>query len=74
MPREDLPEVLRRVLEFTGFGVYVYAITIRPAPAELLKSYVVELQRVDYSAEKGAWLPFVEKGAVGSPFGEGSPS
>ncbi len=73
VPREELPEVLRRVLEFTGFGIYVYTITVRPAPAELLKSYVVELQRVDYSAEKGAWVPFVEKGALDSPYGSSTP-
>ena len=69
VPREALPEVLRRVTEFMDFGIYVYAVTVRPAPAELLKSFVVELQRVDYSAEKGSWVPFVEKGATDSPFG-----
>ena len=69
VPREALPEVLRRVTEFMDFGIYVYAITVRPAPSELLKSFVVELQRVDYSGEKGTWVPFVEKGTVNSPFG-----
>jgi len=69
VPREALFEVLRRVTEFMGFGIYVYSISVRPAPAELLKGFVVELQRVDYSAEKGAWLPFVEKGTTNSPFG-----
>jgi hypothetical protein len=69
VPREDLAEVLRRASEFMGFGIYVYAITIRPTPGDLLKSFVVELQRVDYSGEKGAWVPFVEKGASTSPFG-----
>jgi hypothetical protein len=69
VPREDLAEVLRRVSEFMGFGIYVYAITIRPTPGDLLKSFVVDLQRVDYSAAKGAWTPFVEKGASDSPFG-----
>lgn len=69
VPRESLAEVLQRVLEFMGFGIYVYSISVRPAPAELLKSFVVELQRVDYSAEKGAWAPFVEKGTTDSPFG-----
>lgn len=69
VPREALPEVLRRVTEFMGFGIYVYSISVRPAPHELLKGFVVELQRVDYSAEKGAWVPFVEKGTTDSPFG-----
>jgi hypothetical protein len=69
VPREDLAEVLRRVTEFTGFGIYVYAISVRPAPSETLKSYLVELQRVDYSAEKHTWVPFEEKGTSSSPFG-----
>jgi hypothetical protein len=74
VPRDDLPEVLRRVTDFMGFGIYVYSISVRPAPAELLKSFVVELQRVDYSAERGAWVPFIEKGAGESPFGGSAPS
>jgi hypothetical protein len=69
VPREALAEVLRRVEEFMGFGIYVYSISVRPAPSELLKSFVVELRRVDYSAEKGEWVPFVEKGTADSPFG-----
>ena len=69
VPRDALPEVLRRVTEFMGFGIYVYSISIRPAATELLKGFVVELQRVDYSAEKGIWVPFVEKGTTDSPFG-----
>lgn len=67
VPREALPEVLRRVTEFMGFGIYVYSVTVRPAPSELLKGFVVELQRVDYSSEKGAWVPFVEKGPGPAP-------
>jgi len=69
VPREALAEVLQRVLEFMGFGIYVYSISVRPAATELLKGFVVELQRVDFSSEKGAWLPFVEKGTTDSPFG-----
>ncbi len=65
VPRDDLPEVLRRVTDFMGFGIYVYSITVRPAPSDLLKSFVVELQRVDYSADAGRWVPFVEKGTAG---------
>ena len=67
VPRSDLAEVLRRVMEFMGFGIYVYTISVRPAPSELLKEFVVELHRVDYSAEKGTWLPFVEKGSADAP-------
>ncbi|MGP8074776.1 MAG: hypothetical protein ACLP74_07145 [Thermoplasmata archaeon] len=75
VPRESLTEVLRRVTDFMGFGIYVYSVNIRPAPTELLKEFVVELQRVDFSAEKKAWLPFVDKGASESPFGpSGTPT
>ncbi len=75
VPRESLTEVLRRVTDFMGFGIYVYSVSIRPAPSELLKEFVVELQRVDFSAEKKAWLPFVDKGASESPFGpSGTPT
>jgi hypothetical protein len=69
VPREDLAEVLRRVSDFMGFGIYVYAITVRPTPGDLLKSFVVELQRVDFSSAQGTWVPFVEKGTSSSPFG-----
>ncbi len=69
VPREDLSEVLRRVSEFMGFGIYVYSVVVRPAPTDLLKAFVVELQRVDYSPEKGEWVPFTDKGTSDSPFG-----
>jgi hypothetical protein len=69
VPREDLAEVLRRVSDFMGFGIYVYAISLRPTPGDLLKSFVVELQRVDYDPDKGAWVPFIDKGTSTSPFG-----
>ncbi len=72
VPRDSLAEVLRRVTDFMGFGIYVYAITIRPAPSELLKEFIVELQRMDYSPEQGTWSPFVEKGTSDSPFGSTS--
>jgi len=61
VPREDVAEVLRRVLDFMGFGVYVYSIALRPGPSDLLKEFVLELRRIDFSAEKGDWGPFVEK-------------
>jgi hypothetical protein len=61
VPREDVPEVLRRVLEFMGFGVYVYSLALRPGPSDLLKEFVLELRRIDFSSEKGDWAPFVEK-------------
>ncbi len=71
VPRESLLEVLRRVTEFMGFGIYVYSLTVRPAPAELLKAFVVELQRVDFAPAKNLWVPFEEKGTAESPFGPG---
>lgn len=69
VPRENLAEVLARATEFMGFGIYVYAISIRPAPSDLLKAFVVELQRVDYSSTQGDWVPFLDKGTSDSPFG-----
>jgi hypothetical protein len=69
VPRDALTEVLRRATDFMGFGIYVYAITVRPAASELLKGFVVELQRVDFDPETGSWKPFVDKGAAGSASG-----
>jgi len=66
VPPDALPEVLRRVTEFMGFGIYVYAISVRPAPSEMLRGFVVELQRVDFDPESGDWRPFVERGVVGT--------
>ncbi len=64
VPPDALAEVLRRAVEFMGFGIYVYAISVRPAPSELLQGYVVELQRIEYDPAAGTWRPFVERGAV----------
>ena len=72
VPPDALGEVLRRVLDFMGFGIYVYAISVRPSPSELLKGFIVELQRVDYDPTTKTWTPFVERGAVG-PETEGRP-
>jgi hypothetical protein len=69
VPRENLPEVLKRVSEFMGFGIYVYSFRVRPASEEMLRHFVVELERVDFSAEKGDWVPFEDKGRSDSPFG-----
>ncbi|HZY91570.1 MAG TPA: hypothetical protein VFG07_02165 [Thermoplasmata archaeon] len=71
VPKEDLPEVLRRITDFMGFGIYVYSIAVRPAADEMLRRFVVELQRVDYSAERRGWVAFEEKGTSDSPFGPG---
>lgn len=69
VPREELPEVLRRVSDFMGFGIYVYSIRVRPAPEELLRKFVVELERVDYNPARGDWVTFQEQGRSESPFG-----
>jgi hypothetical protein len=69
VPRDSLAEVLRRACDFMGFGIYVYTIRVRPGPEELLKTYIVELQRVDYSPEAKDWAPFQERGKADSPFG-----
>jgi hypothetical protein len=69
VPREDLGEVLRRISDFMGFGIYVYAISVRPAATESLKQFVLELVRVDFVPERGDWAPFKDKGRSESPFG-----
>jgi hypothetical protein len=69
VPRDSLAEVLRRACDFMSFGIYVYAIRVRPGPEELLKSFVVELQRVDYSAQGRDWTPFQDRGRADNPFG-----
>ena len=71
VPREALAEVLRRLCDFMGFGIYVYAVSVRPAPQELLKQFVVELQRVDFVPSTGQWSVFQERGRSDSPFGPG---
>ena len=72
VPKEDLPEVLRRITDFMGFGIYVYAFSVRPASEESLRRFVVELQRVDFSGTERRWVPFQEKGTSESPFGPSS--
>jgi len=69
VPRDSLVEVLRRVCDFMGFGIYVYAIRVQPGPEELLKTFVVELQRVDFSTSAHDWTPFQDRGRADSPFG-----
>ena len=71
VPRENLAEVLQRIADFMGFGIYVYAVSVRPSPTEILKSFEVELRRVDFSRAEGTWQPFVERGTADSPFGPG---
>jgi hypothetical protein len=69
VPRDSLAEVLRRACDFMGFGIYVYTIRVRPGPEELLKTFIVELQRVDYSTPAHDWAPFQDRGRADSPFG-----
>ena len=71
VPREDLAEVLRRVLDFMGFGIYVYQFRVYPESEETLRRFVVELQRVDFNPTRKDWGPFEEKGRSDSPFGPG---
>lgn len=69
VPRDSLAEVLRRICDFMGFGIYVYTVRVRPGPEELLKTFVVELQRVDFSPKTGDWAPFQDRGRADNPFG-----
>jgi hypothetical protein len=52
-----------------GFGIYVYSVKVRPAKEELLKRFVIELQRVDFDPKVVDWVPFEETGRSDSPFG-----
>jgi len=69
VPRDSLAEVLRRACDFMGFGIYVYTIRVRPGPEELLKTFIVELQRVDFSTQARDWAPFQDRGRADNPFG-----
>ncbi|MCI4352870.1 MAG: hypothetical protein L3K14_05715 [Thermoplasmata archaeon] len=69
VPRDSVAEVLRRAYEFMDFGIYVYSIRVRPGPEDLLKTFIVELQRVDFSAQVKDWVPFQDRGRADSPFG-----
>jgi hypothetical protein len=69
VPREDLAEALRRISDFMGFGIYVYRFRVEPVAEALLKRFVVELERIDFSPERSAWIRFEEKGRSDSPFG-----
>ena len=69
VPRDSLSEVLRRACDFMGFGIYVYTIRVRPGPEELLKTFIVELQRVDFSPLAHEWTPFQDRGRADNPFG-----
>lgn len=71
VPRENLAEVLHRVTDFMGFGIYVYEIRVRPAPQEMLKAFEVELERVDYSPAERSWQKFQDRGRASNPFGPG---
>ena len=69
VPKEDLSEAIRRVTEFMGFGIYVYAFSVRPAADDQLRKFVLELTRVDFSTARGDWVPFQDRGRSESPFG-----
>lgn len=73
VPKEDLAATLQRIADFMGFGIYVYEFAVRPAPEDQLRKFVVELTRVDFSAGRGDWVPFQEKGRSDSPFGPDAP-
>lgn len=72
VPRENLPDLLARVSEFMNFGIYVYEFLVRPAPGEMLKTFEVELQRVDFSPAERRWVPFRDRGRADTPFGPGT--
>ncbi len=72
VPKAQVPEVLRRILEFMDFGVYVYTLVVLPAPGATLDRFVVQLDRIQYNEARRVWVPFEERGASDNPFGPGS--
>lgn len=71
VPREQLSEVLKRVVEFMEFGIYVYAVVVIPGPSATLEKFTVSLDRIDFDPKRKGWTPFQEKGRSDSPFGPG---
>jgi hypothetical protein len=69
VPREQLSEVLKRVVEFMEFGIYVYAVVVLPSPSATLEKFQVSLDRIDFDPQRKGWTPFHEKGRSDSPFG-----
>ncbi len=69
VPREHLNEVLKRVVEFMEFGIYVYAVVVLPGPSPTLEKFTVQLDRIDFDNGRKGWTPFQEKGRSSSPFG-----
>ena len=60
VPAPALGEVLKRIFDFMGFGVYVYAVVVIPSPTPTLDTYVVQLDRINFSKAKNVWVPFQE--------------
>ncbi len=58
VPRDHLPEVLKRALDFISFGIYVYTIVVIPAPNPTLDSFVVQMDRIDFNDRLKGWVPF----------------
>ena len=69
VPKAELAETLKRVLEFMDFGVYVYSVVLLPAPGKTLERFVLQLDRIEYDERRGVWIPFREKGVADDPFG-----
>ena len=72
VPRAQVPEVLRRIMEFMDFGVYVYTLVVLPAPGATLDRFVVQLDRIQYNEARRVWVPFQERGVADNPFGPGT--
>jgi hypothetical protein len=60
VPREHLPEVLKRALDFINFGIYVYTIVVMPSPNPTLNTFVVQMDRIDFNDKLKGWVPFRE--------------
>ena len=71
VPKAQVAEVLKRILEFMDFGVYVYTLVVLPAPGATLDRFVVQLDRIQYNEARRVWVPFEDRGVADNPFGPG---
>ncbi|MCL4324622.1 MAG: hypothetical protein M1144_04075 [Candidatus Thermoplasmatota archaeon] len=60
VPRDQLPEVLKRALDFINFGIYVYSIVVLPSPTPTLNTFIVQMDRIDFNDKLKGWVPFRE--------------
>lgn len=61
VPATALNEVFKRVVDFMSFGIYVYSVVVIPSPKETLDTFVVQLDRINFSKSLKGWVPFQDE-------------